>query len=304
MIARRRGRRPTKLDLVPAVGGQTVPLRFPCAASFWVARDHDAAENRLMAVMPMLADFAVRLGFGLCVAVFIVSWRTVPVPFFRTQLQVVLGLVVLAALDQARHGGPPLASWLLVAAALLAYLSAATWGLGLPLLGQGTGAACALILLGRMAGSSWSSSTGLAFLNASSRAASGFLLGVTLSAMLLGHYYLTAPAMSIEPLKRMVAFMAWALGARSLLATIGFSMTYVRHSGFEPVAGGDNDSLFLAARWGMGFVGAAVAIYLAWRTAGMRSTQSATGILYIAIIFILFGELTSLVMAGRQGVLC
>ena len=39
-------------------------------------------------------------------------------------------------------------------------------------------------------------------LNASGRVASAFLLGATLSAMLLGHHYLTAPAMSIEPLKR------------------------------------------------------------------------------------------------------
>ena len=40
------------------------------------------------------------------------------------------------------------------------------------------------------------------------RLSSGFLLGTTLTAMLLGHHYLTAPAMSIEPLKRIVALMA------------------------------------------------------------------------------------------------
>jgi len=243
----------------------------------------------------MLADFAVRLAFGLSVAVFLISWRSVPVAFFRTQLQVVLGLVVLAALDQATAGGPTLDFWSLVAAAVLAYLSAATWGLGLPWVGQGTAAACGLILVGWIAGASWSSTAGLGLLNASSRAASGFVLGVTFSAMLLGHYYLTAPAMSIEPLLRMVAFMAWGLGARCLLAALGLSITYVRHSGFDSVPPGAG--FFLAARWGMGFVGAAAATYLAWRTARIRSTQSATGILYIAIIFILFGELTSLIMA-------
>ena len=72
-----------------------------------------------MAVVPMLADFAARLAFGLCAAVFLVSWRSVPVPFFRTQLQVVLGLVVLAALDQARARGLAVDSWSLVAAAVL-----------------------------------------------------------------------------------------------------------------------------------------------------------------------------------------
>jgi len=252
----------------------------------------------------MLADFAVRLALGLSVAVFLISWRSVPVPFFRTQLQIVLGLVVLAALDQARAGRPALVFWSLVAAAVLAYVSAATWGLGLPLVGQVTTALCTLFLVAWIAGASWSSNPAVGLLNASSRAASGFVLGVTLSAMLLGHYYLTAPAMSIGPLKRMVAFMAWGLGARCVLAGLAFSVAHVQHSGFGSVPPGGGDGLFLAARWGMGFVGAAVAIYLSWRTARIRSTQSATGILYIAIIFILFGELTSLIMAGRDGVIC
>jgi len=291
------------LNVFPSVGNPNFPRRCVFAARLWGGVTTMWARARLVAVFPMLADFAVRLAFGLSVAVFLISWRSVPVPFFKTQLQVVLGLVVLAALDQAKTGGPALNLWSLVAAAVLAYLSAASWGLGLPLVGQGTAAACALILVGWMAGASWSSTAVLGLLNASSRAASGFVLGVTLSAMLLGHYYLTAPAMSIEPLKRMVAFMAWGLGARCLLAALGFSVTHVRHSGFGSVPPGGGDGFLLAARWGMGFVGAAVAIYLSWRTARIRSTQSATGILSIAIIFILFGELTSLIMAGRGGVI-
>jgi hypothetical protein len=256
-----------------------------------------------MTVVPMLADFAARVAFGLSAAVFVVSWRSVPVPFFRTQLQVVLGLVVLAALDQARGGGPAVDSWSLVAAAVLAYVSAASWGLGLPLVGQATAAGCVLILLRWMAGLSWSSNAGDWLLNASSRTASGLVLGGSLSAMLLGHYYLTAPAMSIEPLKRMIAFMAWVLGGRSLLAALGFSVMQLRHSGFGSVQPGGGSGFMLAVRWGMGFVAAAVAIYLSWRTARIRSTQSATGILYIATIFILFGELTSMIMAGRGGLI-
>jgi hypothetical protein len=257
-----------------------------------------------MAVVPMLADFAVRLSFGLSVAIFLISWRNVPVPFFRTQMQVVLGLLVLAALDRGRAGAPAVETWALVAAGVLAYLSTVSWGLGLPLVGQGTVAVCALILAGWMIDVSSMSTSGLGFLNASSRAASGFVLGATLSAMLLGHYYLTAPAMSIEPLKRMVAFLAWGLGARCALAAIGLSLVRVRDYGAGSMPPGGTGVWFLVARWGMGFVGAAAAIYLAWRTARIRSTQSATGILYIAIIFILFGELTSLIMAGREGVIC
>ena len=61
----------------------------------------------------------------------------------------------------------------------------------------------------------------LGALNAAGRLASSFLMGSTLTAMLLGHYYLTAPAMSIEPLKRFVRCMAWGLAARAVLAAAG-----------------------------------------------------------------------------------
>ena len=90
--------------------------RFPVAANCAVmmARGiHSASleivgpEHRTMLSAPMLADFAVRLAFGLSLAAVLVSWREVPLPFFRTQAQIILGLLVLAALDQARverHG--------------------------------------------------------------------------------------------------------------------------------------------------------------------------------------------------------
>jgi hypothetical protein len=48
-------------------------------------------------------------------------------------------------------------------------------------------------------------------------------------------------------------------------------------------------------------VGAAIATFMTWKTAQIRSTQSATGILYITMIFVLFGELTSMILAGRAG---
>jgi hypothetical protein len=46
----------------------------------------------------------------------------------------------------------------------------------------------------------------------------------------------------------------------------------------------------------MGYVGVLLATWLAWRTAKIRSTQSATGILYIALALLLFGELASMLL--------
>lgn len=59
--------------------------------------------------------------------------------------------------------------------------------------------------------------------------------------------------------------------------------------------------LFPMMRWGMGFAAPALATVMAWKTVEIRSTQSATGILYAAMTLLLFGELSSLI-AARGGV--
>ena len=51
----------------------------------------------------------------------------------------------------------------------------------------------------------------------------------------------------------------------------------------------------------MGFAAPALATWMAWKTVAIRSTQSATGILYIDMTFVLFGELTSLILARGAG---
>ncbi len=134
---------------------------------------------------------------------------------------------------------------------------------------------------------------------AASRLSSGFLLGSTLTAMLLGHHYLTAPAMSIEPLKRMVFLIACALAVRCALAALGLWLAPQGTIGEGALPSDAQAGMFVAARWGMGFVGATIATFMTWKTAQIRSTQSATGILYIAMIFVLFGELSAMIMAAR-----
>jgi hypothetical protein len=116
--------------------------------------------------------------------------------------------------------------------------------------------------------------------------------------MLLGHYYLIAPAMTIAPLTRSLDLIVAALAARCLVAGIG---AWVLHSGpTASQAGFDTaDATILAMRWGMGILGAGISVFLARRTAAIRSTQSATGILYITTIFILFGELAALATDAR-----
>jgi hypothetical protein len=256
-----------------------------------------------MMAAPMLADFAVRLAFGLSIASVLISWRTVPLPFFRTQEQIILGLLALGALDQARAGGAGMAFWTIVSGGVLAYVSSIAWGLGLPGLGVRTAALSAVAALVWLSLASRSADGLLMAANAASRVTSGFLLGAVLCSMLLGHYYLTAPAMTIDPLKRTIAFIACGLAARAMLAGLGLAILRAGMVAQASAASDPDAMVLLFGRWGMGFLAAGVATYMTWKTAKIRSTQSATGILYIAMIFVLFGELSSLVLSGRYGVI-
>ena len=50
-----------------------------------------------------------------------------------------------------------------------------------------------------------------------------------------------------------------------------------------------------------GLAGPAVLSYLTWETAKIRSTQSATGILYVVVILCFLGELTSQLLQTATG---
>ncbi len=252
---------------------------------------------------PMLADFGVRLSFGLAILLLATNWRSVPLPFFRIQCQVILGLLVLAALDGARSAGLGPTVWILIAGAALAYMATIGWGLGLPRVAVPVTCLIVLATAGWLVLASRSDSPEVWAFNAASRTASGFLLGATLAAMLLGHHYLTAPATSIEPLKRSVRCMGWALAVRGLIAIIGISLAHSGIPGLQASAVDAVPTLFLVMRWGMGFAGPVLAAILAWKTVQIRSTQSATGILYAAMALVLFGELTSLIGARAGGLI-
>jgi hypothetical protein len=231
-------------------------------------------------MLPMLPDFAVRLAAGLAGLLLLTPWRVVPPAFFRTHCLVMLGLLVLAALFLPGGAG----FGLVVAGAVLAYVASIGWGLGVRRIGAP--ATFGVLLLGAavLIGGSPPLAAGI-------RLASAFLMGATLSAMLLGHHYLTAPAMSITPLNRFISLMALALVLRVVSEAPGVAAGLSVRPG-----SGSPEPLFLAMRWGIGLLGTGVATALAWQTARIRSTQSATGILYIAMTFVLVGELTGMVL--------
>jgi hypothetical protein len=55
-------------------------------------------------------------------------------------------------------------------------------------------------------------------------------------------------------------------------------------------------ALWLPVRWLVGFLAPLGLVWMAWQAARIRSTQSATGILYVVVIFCFLGELTGLLL--------
>jgi hypothetical protein len=250
--------------------------------------------------LPMLAEFALRLAAGLAALLLITPWRIVPPAFFRTHCQVALGLLALAALSVG--GGSPLrvALPLTIASAAFGFFGSVAWGLGLPRIAVPLTALVVATASAVLMAAAPGPSPALWAFNVAGSLTSATLLGSTLTAMLLGHHYLTAPAMSIDPLRRFVRFMGASLVVRVILSTIGVG---IWASGRLP-GGSDTGSLalFLTMRWVVGLAGTALATWMAWKTVEIRSTQSATGILYIAMTLVLFGELTSLTLTRQVGI--
>ncbi len=245
--------------------------------------------------LPIFADFAIRLGGGLAAVLATTPWRVVPPRFFQTHCQVILGLAVLATLVASRPPFQTSVFGLSLAGAALAFAASIAWGLGLPRLGVPLAIAIAATSAVTLGLTAEGAGPAVWTLNAASRLASAFLLGSTLTAMLLGHYYLTAPAMSIAPLRQFVGFMGGGLVVRAGLAALAIGLLWSGMSGYGSIS-----PLFLAIRWGMGIVGVGLATVLTWNTVKIRSTQSATGILYIAMTLLLFGELSSLILARES----
>lgn len=124
----------------------------------------------------------------------------------------------------------------------------------------------------------------------------GVLGGIGFS-MVLGHWYLVVPHLAIEPLKTTSKLFIIALIARIVL--LPFTLLILWDTGGSRViealqmADGVFLTVLLWTRLLLGLAIPASFLYLIWGTVKIRSTQSATGILYVTTALILIGELVS-----------
>jgi hypothetical protein len=125
----------------------------------------------------------------------------------------------------------------------------------------------------------------------------GATCGIALMDMLLGHAYLTAARMTIAPFRRLNFALAVALGTRVVLNLVAVMLQSVRPIElFWPRFG-----LYVGTRWLVGLIVSMIFVYLAHDCIKRRSTQSATGILYVAGVLIFIGELLALYLVRETG---
>src|SRR5262245_56843250 len=253
--------------------------------------------------MLVLSQFVLRLSSGLAFAMAITSPRKVTSGYFRNHSYVLLGLSVLATLA-AMADRDRLFLWPAIAAALLSYSCSAVWLYEVPKLGTlllWAVAAVSLVgaILDQPVGASISA-------NPSASAVSlrqifwldpltgGQLLGSTMAAMFLGQWYLNTPTMELATLRTLIRLMAIATAARAAVCAAGLMLLHWQGANLSTA-----QSLMVAMRWAGGILGVAVLTWMVWQTLKIPNTQSATGILYVAVIGTFIGELCGLLLSAE-----
>ncbi len=240
--------------------------------------------------------FLAHLGVGIAFTLLLVS-KEAGVKFFRFNAGLAAGLIA-AALAFRPRTSPVITPATLTAlgialAALTIYWIIAGRVLGRlrPVLASIASVAGATAVVLHGLGSVAVSGGALTAVSALTSAA---LLGGASTAMILGHWYLVIPSMEVKHLQRAVAVHIGTLALRIVVVGVVLALAWA-----QPLLMGRTasryitslDGIFFWQRVLFGLAGPAVLSYLTWETARIRSTQSATGILYVDFFMVVVGEL-------------
>jgi hypothetical protein len=124
---------------------------------------------------------------------------------------------------------------------------------------------------------------------------SALLLGAVAVTMVLGHWYLVDTSLSIAPLRDGALWVSVAVVARwaAVFAALSFGGWEMLRITRLPDVIFSTNGLFFLFRSLTGLAAPLLLSVLVWQTVKIRSTQSATGLLYVLLILVLFGELIS-----------
>lgn len=124
--------------------------------------------------------------------------------------------------------------------------------------------------------------------------ASIIFVGCSVFLMFLGHYYLVVPKLSEKPLL-VLHYILWGIFFIKFCFSI---FSYFRWSEGSLELW---DQVFIWMRFLWGYLAIGVLSYFSFRLSKMRSTQSATGILYVIVFFMIVGELISYYFHNSKG---
>jgi hypothetical protein len=126
---------------------------------------------------------------------------------------------------------------------------------------------------------------------------SAAMLGGACTSMILGHWYLVIPSMHVSHLQSIVRVHIASTAARLVVVGAAVWLALATAYAANPIGGPSFrryimsvDGIFFWQRILFGLAGPAVLSYLTWETAKIRSTQSATGILYVDFFSVVVGE--------------
>lgn len=125
------------------------------------------------------------------------------------------------------------------------------------------------------------------------------VLGASSVSMLLGHWYLVSPNLPIGYLKASTIGLITALVIRSacLVAVVVSTKLQLANIHFFEIYG-----IFFLQRVAIGLLLALILSILTYFCVRIRSTQSATGILYVVLVFCLIGELIGGYLFAKTGI--
>jgi protein NrfD len=265
-----------------------------------------------MSLSTVLFLFLAHLGIGIVFTLLFVS-RDAGVKFFRfnSGLAAILIAIALAVRygESVRGGGRDAGALALVAAEAALVIYWATVGRMLararPVLMRVAVGGGLLALIAQALSLTAGQELPVRLLTTASFLSSASLLGGACTAMILGHWYLILPSMQVSHLQSIVKLHIASMIVRVAVVATAVSVGITtwqpgegpnfRHY-ITSVAG-----VFFWQRVLFGLAGPAVLSYLTWETAKIRSTQSATGILYVDFFTVVVGEVLAkyLLLATR-----
>ncbi|HKB71760.1 MAG TPA: hypothetical protein VKH46_13020 [Thermoanaerobaculia bacterium] len=233
-----------------------------------------------------LGSFLLEAAAGTSLLLILFPRRVLGKGFFVLHGAIASAFLLLAALARPRGSSAALAVPALAALAVYTLLSrggrparALPWLAG--------SAALQVALLARVSGAGASGARGWIFAGSLLGA---LLFGSVLLTMNLGHWYLVARALPARLLFGAASGYAALAVARALYLGL-VAIVVPNPEGWEALTSLDRDLLFFLFRILWGIAGPLALSYYVFQTSKMRSNQAATGLLYVALIFVLVGEL-------------